>query len=134
MVRRRSAARPLLEYLVNRIEPVGKRRRARLQNERRLDFVQLPVADRRHRVPTGSGRHLIGTEALAAPRTEDDIRSAAHDFAGVREDAILAQRTQRALREYIVAAGDADQLADPTNSRDERLVPFLEIDARTAGQ
>jgi len=34
----------------------------------------------------------------------------------------------------VVAAGDADQLADPSNAGDERLVPFFEVHAWMAGQ
>src|SRR5208282_4102518 len=32
----------------------------------------------------------------------------------------------------IVAAGDADQLADPADTGDQGFVPFLEVNARTA--
>src|SRR5258708_7792525 len=126
--------RPLPYYLVDGVEPVGERRRTRLQNQRRFDLVQLAVAHRRHRVPSIPGRHLIRPEALAAPGTENDIRGAAYDLTGIAENAILGQSANRALGKHVIAAGDADQLADPSNAGDERLVPFFKVDAWTARQ
>ncbi len=111
------------------IQTIGQCRWSRLQNDRGLDLVQLPIAHRRHRIPTGAGRHEIGPKALAAPGAQDDVRGAADDFAGIAQDAVLAERAQRALRKDIIAAGDTDQFAYPANSGNERLVPFLEIHA-----
>src|SRR6202011_3690345 len=80
------------------------------------------------------GCHLIRPEALTAPGAENDIGGAAYDLAGIAKNAIFAECADRALGEHVVAAGDADQFADPSNAGDERLVPFFEVDARTAGQ
>src|ERR1700675_2921497 len=51
--------RPPAQYSVNGIEPVGERSRARLQDERRFDLVQFPVAHRGYGIPAGTGGHLI---------------------------------------------------------------------------
>src|SRR5665213_1528563 len=53
------ALRPLLQYPVDGIEPIGQRGRTRLQNQRRLDLVQFSVAYRGHRVPTAPCGHLL---------------------------------------------------------------------------
>src|SRR5258707_6830140 len=96
--------------------------------------MQFAVAHCRHRIPPDSGCHLIRPETLAAPGAENDVRGATYDLTRVAEDAILGQSTNRALGKHVVAAGNADQLADPANAGDERLVPFFEVDARTARQ
>src|SRR6202011_6059883 len=80
------------------------------------------------------GCHLIRPEALTAPGAENDIGGAAYDLAGIAKNAIFAECADRALGEHVVAAGDADQFADPSNAGDERFVPFFEVDAWTAGQ
>src|SRR5690606_26035720 len=46
---------------------VGERGRAGLQDQWRLDLVQLALAHRRDRVPARACGHLLRTEALAAP-------------------------------------------------------------------
>jgi hypothetical protein len=48
---------------------------------------------------------LIRPKALAAPETENDIRGAAYDFAGIAENAILGQSTDGALGKHVIAAG-----------------------------
>src|SRR5690606_36352993 len=113
---------------------IGERGGAGLQDDRRLHLVQLAVAHRRNRVPAGAGGDLVGAEFLPAPGTEDDVGRAAHDLAGVFQDPRLRERLQRALREDVVAAGDADELGDPADSGDRRLVPFLEVDPGPARQ
>src|SRR6185312_5973236 len=126
--------RPLPHHPMNGIQAVAERRRTRLQDERRFDLVQLAVANRGNGLPPGPSRHSLRAKPLAAPGTEHDIRSAAHDLAGVAQDAVLAERTRGALGKDIVAAGDADQFTDPADAADERLVPFLEVHPRTPRQ
>ncbi|MFL6691672.1 MAG: ABC transporter substrate-binding protein, partial [Ramlibacter sp.] len=46
----------------------------------------------------------------------------------------MRERHRCALRKHVVAAGEADQLGHPADAGNRRLVPFLEIDARTARQ
>src|SRR5438445_263559 len=50
-----------------RIEPLGQRGRTRLQDQRRLDFVQRVVAHRRDRIEPRTRRDLRGHELFAAP-------------------------------------------------------------------
>ena len=64
----------------------------------------------------------------------DDVGRAVDDIGRIGKDAVFRQRFLRALGEHVVAAGDADQLADPANACDQRFVPFFEVDARAAAQ
>src|SRR5690606_364880 len=127
-------ARPIADDPRDLAHAVGQRRRARLQDDRRLHLEQLAVADRGNRVPAGARGDLVRAELLAAPGAEDDVRRAAHDFAGVLQDACLRQWLGRAFGEEVVATGNADQLGDPADAGDRRFVPFLEIDLRPPRQ
>jgi hypothetical protein len=119
---------------MQRIEPVEQRGRAGLEDDRRLDFLDFAIAHRGNGIPTGSRGNLVGSEFLAAPGTEDDVRRAAHDFERIGEDSVATERPIRHFREHVVAARDADQLRDPADAAEQRLVPFLEIHARTPRQ
>ena len=107
---------------------VGQRRRPRLQDDRRLHLVQLTVPHRGHILPARPRRNRARAEFLAAPRAEDDVRRAPHGLERIGDDPSLAERLDGEIRKDIVATGDADQLRHPTDRRDLRLVPFLEID------
>src|SRR5712675_2706706 len=96
--------------------------------------MQFAVAHCRHRIPPDSGCHLIRPETLAAPGAENDVRGATYDLTRIAENAIPGQSANRALGKHVLAAGDADQLADPSDAGDERLIPFFEVHAWTAGQ
>src|SRR3546814_8019356 len=63
-----------------------------LEDERGLDLVQLAVAHGGDGVPARARGHLFGTELLAAPRAQDDVRRAPHHFGRVLQDARLRQR------------------------------------------
>src|SRR5579859_7245586 len=96
--------------------------------------MQLSVPHRRHRLPAGARSHGLGAELLAAPGAEDDVRLAADHLGGVRHDALPGERLPGQLREYIDAARHADELRDPGDAGDLRLVPFLEIHPRVPRQ
>ena len=125
-------SRPTPDARVQLARAIGQRRGSGLQDDRRLDLVEMPVAHGGHVAPARARRHGLGPEFLAAPRTEDHLGRAARHFERIGDDAILAQRLARQLRKHIVAAGDADELRHPADAGDLRLVPFLEIHARPA--
>ena len=56
-----------------RVEPVGERRRAGLQDQRRLDLAQPAGGDRRNPRKTRPGGDLGRHEFLAAPGADDDV-------------------------------------------------------------
>src|ERR1700676_1138493 len=57
---------PAPQHLVDGIEPIGQRRRTWLQNPRRLDLMQLPVAHRGDIPPAESGCHIFRAKTFAA--------------------------------------------------------------------
>src|SRR5688572_32666923 len=91
----------------------------------------MPFAHRRHIAPAGACRDLLGAEFLAAPGAEDHVRRAARHFEWIGDDAVLAERFTRQLGETVLASGDLDQFRHPAYAGDLRLVPFLEVDARS---
>src|SRR5580765_3462025 len=103
----------------------GEARRARLQDVRRLDLEDAVVADGRDAIPARTilNRRLL--HLLSAPRREDHLGIAPRDFRRI-DDAILREAAARQLREDRRATGDLDELFDPPDPRDQRLVPFLE--------
>src|SRR5688572_29711405 len=111
----------------------GQCRRTRLQDVRGLDFIDVPVANRRHAAPSFTLRDLFPPHCLAAPRGDNDVRLTLDDVLGA-DDALLAEFAVAELGENRIAAGDLDELFDPANARDQRVVPLLEKDPRAAGQ
>ncbi len=87
------------------------------------------IADQPGRAATCSGRNFL-------PHHEPNTMSGARRTTspGSASDAIARERHRGALRKHVVAAGDADQLGDPADAGDQRIVPLLEIDARAARQ
>ena len=96
---------------------------------------QLAVPHRGNLLPARPRRDALGPEFLAAPRAEHHVRVALRTTscgsATMRPRGRLRART---LGKHILAAGDLDQLAHPADAADHRLVPFLEVDARSAGK
>jgi hypothetical protein len=74
---------------------------------------------------SGMAINHAGTLALVANRADDQIGSSLDHF--LRSyDAILGCGLISAVGEDVDAAGDLDELRDPSNSGDQRIVPFLE--------
>src|SRR2546427_8990012 len=69
---------------------------------------------------------------LAAPRREDDL-GIPLDHRLRRDDPTVGPRLPAELDEDVTAAGDLDQLGDPADAGDERIVPLLEVDALAVG-
>ena len=63
-----------------------------------------------------------------------DVHFGVEDHAAHRwfADAVARERHRGALGKHVVAAGDADELRDPFDAADQRIVPLLEVDARPA--
>src|SRR5688572_33505071 len=111
---------------------IGKRRWPGLQNDRRLDLVQLAVAHRRYTGPPGSRSHRARVELLAAPGAEDQIGRAPRDLQRIGDDSIAPEPLLCELRAYVVATRDANQLRYQSYAGDLWLDPFLEVDTRPA--
>src|SRR5262249_55952945 len=112
---------------------VRKRCRAGLEDEGRLDFVDMPGSDGGEHVPAGARCDLLLLHGLPAPRRDDDVRLPAHDFVGLN-DPVPGELRMTQLRKDRIAPRDFDQFLDPLDARDQRVVPLLEIHARTPGR
>ena len=78
-------------------------------------------------VPAGSLADPVRHDPLAAPGCEDDIRGRSdHGLRG--DEAVPGRRSVTKLRKDVLAPGDLDELRDPANPADQRIVPLLEID------
>src|SRR4029078_11278070 len=128
---RRAAFRPIAHDGGHLIEPVGERRRARLQNQRRLDFAQPAGGDGGNFGKAGPGSDFSRCKFLAAPGSDDDVRPSRDDLVR-RHDPILGVLAHSELRKDVNAARGFDQLRHPGASGKHRLIPLLEIDARVA--
>src|SRR3569833_36589 len=125
---------PLLDHRLHRPHTVRQCRGPRLQDEGRLDLSHKPITHRWHLVPTRPCGHLARLELLTAPGPENDIGRPPHDLVSVSDDPVLPERLHRQLRETIISTGQLDELRHPTDGRDLRLIPLLEIHLRPPGQ
>src|SRR5262249_3084774 len=117
-----------LNNLVNAPDAVHERR-ARSEDVGAVDLVDLSPLDRGDPLPAGSPRDRLGIDRLAAPRGEDNLGITLDDRIGFdlapRGGLLVAQ-----LGEHVTAPGDLDDVRHPVDSRDERVHPLLEVDAR----
>src|SRR4051812_32229244 len=77
---------------------------------------------------------MLRPELLAAPGAEDDFGVASDHLASIGDRAAGGALRKRKFLEDILTAGDLDELAHPADAADHRLVPLLEVDARTVGE
>src|SRR5260370_37096278 len=96
-----------------------------LQNQGRFDFVDILVLHGRNAVEASSRRNALRPEFLATPRPNDQIRFP-RDHLLSCHNTVLGCALVSMIGEDVDAAGDLDELRDPANSRDQRIVPFLE--------
>src|ERR1700676_2837443 len=111
----------------DRIQPVGQRGGARLQDQRRFYLNDAVVADRGNLAPSGAASNAVRNDLLAAPRREDHVRCGGADDIG-QDDPVLGGLLKPQVRQDVFAAGDLDQFGNPADAADQRFVPFLEID------
>ena len=90
------------------IQPIGEGRGPRLQDNGRFDLVKFCVAYGGDVRPAQARGYAFRAELLAAPRADDDIRSAAHNLLLIGDDATLGKAARGSLRKYVDATGDVD--------------------------
>src|ERR1700683_5480725 len=110
------------------LQTVGQCGRAWLQNVAGFDLVKLTVAYRRNRIPAWARAQFLGAESFAAPRSDDEFRGSAHDRLRVGDDAFSRIRPRGLIGEAVLAAGNTNQLRNPLNTADQRIVPFFKVD------
>src|SRR5882724_3308080 len=120
-----------LNYLVDASDAVheGRPRRKDIGS---VDLVDLAGLHRRDLSPARPAPDLFGIDRLTAPRGENDLRIALDDGFR-RDDAVGRRRPVAELGEDVASAGDLDGFGHPADSRDQRVHPLLEIDARAVG-
>ena len=95
-----------------RVQAVGQGGRPRLQDHRRLDFVQRAVSDGRYSREPGSGRDLPGTNFL--PHHEPMMMSGRRAMTSSADTIRSFADSCGALGpENVGAAGNLDQFRDP---------------------
>ena len=128
--RRASSGSNALDDLAQLPHALGQRGGAGLQDEHRLDLADRAGADGGHLIPAGPGGDGVRPHGLAAPRGDDHFGVSPNDLLR-GHDAVLSELGVTKLREDRIAAGDLDELLDPLDAGDQRLVPFLEIHTRS---
>src|SRR5437763_1879605 len=120
---------PTSDYRLNNplqlADAFGEGGGAGLQDVRRLDLVDSIGADRRDGVPPFALEDCPLLHRLTAPRGHDALRIALDDLRRI-DHAVLPERFLAQLGEDRFTAGNFDQLLDPSDSRDQRVVPFFE--------
>src|SRR5262245_1175561 len=100
-----------------------------LQDVGRFHFKNTVLSYRAHLVPPGPGVDNALLDFLSAPRREDHFWIALGNFRRV-DDPIARETGIGQFRENRSAAGNLDELLDPSDAGNDRLVPLLEEDAK----
>src|SRR5262245_29106220 len=87
----------------------------------------MATGDRGDRGKPGAGGDFRWHEFLSAPGTDDDVGGRC-DYVLHRDDAVLGVFFTAESLEHIDATRGFDQLGDPADPGNHRVVPLLEID------
>src|SRR5262245_38335807 len=98
---------------------------AGLKDDRRFDLEDPIGLDRGHLAPAWTAGDRRFAYPLAAPGREDHVRIAPQDFLSV-DHAVLRQARSRELGENGCSTSDLDELLDPADAGNQRLVPLFE--------
>ncbi len=115
-------------------EPVGQRRRAGREDQRRLDLPEPPVPHGRNARNRAASRTRPGTNFL--PHHEPMMMSGRRgdDLVGRSRTVPAPTCRRRSPANTSMPPADLDQLRHPADAGDHRIVPFLEIDAGPRGR
>src|SRR4029453_2085371 len=108
-------------------------RRTGLQDVSRFHFKNAVLSYGDHLVPPRPGANDGLLHFLTAPRREDHFWIAPGNFRG-RDDTIACKTSVGQFREDRRAAGNLDELLDPSEAGNNRLAPLLEERAKAAGK
>src|SRR5215469_16725384 len=106
-------------------QAIGQGGRAGLQNQRRFDLVHVLALHSRYSIEARPRCNSLRPEFLAAPRADDQIGFPLDDLLN-RHNAVLGSALVSAIGENVDAAGYLDELRNPSNSGDQRIIPLLE--------
>src|ERR1043166_3703837 len=91
------------------------------------------VTDSAYLIPTVALANPFPLYSATTPRTNNYFRVLV-DYVGRVHDPILGRLVLPQIGKNAFAAGGFDQLFNPTNSRDKRVVPFFEQDSWTVSE
>jgi len=100
-------------------------RRPGRQNQGRFDFAEILVLHGWDAVEASPRCNALRPEFLAAPRADDQI-GLPYDHVLGCHDTVLGCALISAIGEDVDPAGDIDELRNPSNSGDQRIVPLFE--------
>jgi hypothetical protein len=115
-------ARDLNKGFADGIESVSQCRWAWLQNERRFDLVYAAVGNRRDVLPASTRAYFFSPDFLPTPGREDYVGRANGDLVG-GNNTILGGCRRPFLRKNVITTSHLDQLGDPADSGNDRIVP-----------
>src|SRR5216683_802010 len=125
------AAQPLLNDLVDFSEPCQHRWPWR-QDIRTIHLMDTACFNRADALPARPVPDGLHVHMLAAPRGEDDLGVTPGDLGRIHHS-LPRRGLVPQLGEDVAAAGDLDNLGDPPDTRDQRVVPLLEVDPGPVG-
>src|SRR3984893_8708595 len=111
---------PPLDHSLQLREAIGQSCRARLQDQRRFDFIHSLVLHGRSSIEARPRRNVLGPELFPAPGADDQI-GLPRDYLLGRHNTALGCALISKIGEDVDAAGDLDELRDPTNTGDQRI-------------
>jgi hypothetical protein len=115
---------PPLDNSLKLREAIGQCGRPGLQDQGRLDFVEILVLHGWDSVEANPRRDTLLAEFLAAPRPDNQIRLLRDNFLKCHYP-VLGCTLISAIGENVYAAGNLEKLRNPRNSGDQRIVPLL---------
>src|SRR5712691_9558136 len=92
-----------------------------------VHLMDTPCLDGAHRFPAGPFPDGLHVHGLAAPGGEDDLRVPSHDLAGFHHS-LPGRGLVPQLGKDVAPAGDLDDFGYPPDTRDEGVMPLLEVD------
>src|SRR5271165_2493793 len=120
-----SIPRPPSDDLLKLREAIGQSGGTGLQDQWRLYLVHVQVLHGWNLPKTWPRHNPLGPEFLAAPGADDQIGLPRNHLID-RHHAILCCTLTCTISEDVDAACDRDELRDPSNPGDQRIIPLLE--------
>src|ERR1044072_8718461 len=105
-------------------QPFRECSRTGLKNVGRLDLVQLIVTNGADVRPSFTSTNKILFDLSPAPRADDHLRIAGNHIGGIY-DAIFRALLLPQFRKDGITAGDLDQLINPPDTGDQRVIPLF---------
>src|SRR6267154_850466 len=117
--------RPSLDNLLKPRQAIRQSRGTWLQDQGRFYLIHVLRLHSRGLLEARPCRNALGPKLLATPGADDQIRLPRDHLLGFH-NTVLGCALISKLGEDVDATGDLDELRDPRNAGDQRIVPLLE--------